>query len=524
MSKKPIAWDRLDNAAKIFPSNITKRDTKVFRFSCELTEEIQHDLLQTALDETIEQFPILQSVMRKGVFWNYLEESRLKPVVTEECHPVCRQLYDPNVRSLLFEVTYYQKRINFEVFHALTDGTGAMQFLKALVSRYLCLRYPEKMLPNLDYDASPTQKSEDSFQKYYDPDQEPKGEKPQKYKAYQLRGVKLPEARLGVIEGRMPVKELLAVSRQHNTTMTVLLSAVMIDAIHRQMSLRERNKTVVLAVPVNLRNYFASETARNFFGVVNVAYPFAERSGELSDIIAEVDKQLKAGLAKENLDRIINGYVKIEKNVAVRIVPLPLKNLVLKIAGMLNNTESTAAISNIGRSNIPDQLKPYIRMFSVVCSTDSLQACICSCDNLLTVSFSSAFQSNEVEKHFFRTFAEMGIPVEVASNICEEESDGVTNINPFKPKKTASCATPEQEARNERKKRKRAEKKESQAQKQHSKDAKRQEKERKKQEKTERHSLKSAAKEEKRAKKQVLRNEKRANKENKRKEARNEKV
>ena len=34
------SWSRLDNAAKIFPPNSNKRDTKVFRFTCRLKEEI----------------------------------------------------------------------------------------------------------------------------------------------------------------------------------------------------------------------------------------------------------------------------------------------------------------------------------------------------------------------------------------------------------------------------------------------------------------------------------------------------
>ncbi len=476
------------------------------------------DILQQALEETIALFPIFRSVLRKGLFWNYLEESRYKPIVTQEWQPICRRLYNPDVRSLLFEVTYFEKRINFEVFHALTDGTGAMQFLKALVSRYLQKRYPDRDLPALDYDASPTQKSEDSFQRYYNPDREqPKATKVKK-RAYQIKGVKTPESRLGVIEGRMAVKDLLEIAHQHNTTLTVLLAAVMIDAIHRQMILNEPHQTVVLSVPVNLRNYFDSATARNFFGVVNVGYSFRDGSGELDDIIAKVDQDLKAGLTKENLGRIISEYIDIEKNLAIRIVPLPLKNLVLRIAAKMSEKESTSTISNIGKTNIPPALQPYIRMFSVICSTSRLQACLCSCNDLLTVSFSSAFQSHEIEKHFFRTFAQMGVAVEVASNICEREGK-VTNVNPFRPKQAAACITPEQEKRIEKragKQIKKIEKQAKKAKKQTKKTQKQAQKAEKKAEKQQRKALrhtekadrKSAKKQAKREKKQLKKQKK----------------
>ena len=44
-------WNKLDNAAKIFPAAQSKKDTQVFRFSCELYKTVNKDLLQKAKDE-----------------------------------------------------------------------------------------------------------------------------------------------------------------------------------------------------------------------------------------------------------------------------------------------------------------------------------------------------------------------------------------------------------------------------------------------------------------------------------------
>ena len=78
-------------------------------------------------------------VLRKGLFWHYLEPCNLRPIVKEEYKEPCSRLYIKDKKTLLFEVTYYKKRINFEVFHVLTDGTGATEFLKELVKNYLYL-------------------------------------------------------------------------------------------------------------------------------------------------------------------------------------------------------------------------------------------------------------------------------------------------------------------------------------------------------------------------------------------------
>ena len=68
MSASEPKWIRLGNAAKIFPSTSSKKDPKVFRFSCELTEPVDGQTLQFALDQTMEKFPFYRSVLKRGYF------------------------------------------------------------------------------------------------------------------------------------------------------------------------------------------------------------------------------------------------------------------------------------------------------------------------------------------------------------------------------------------------------------------------------------------------------------------------
>ncbi|MFR0952435.1 MAG: hypothetical protein ACLSGK_06285 [Lachnospiraceae bacterium] len=113
-----------------------------FRFYCQLKEEVDGEILQAALDQTMEKYPLFQAVLRKGLFWFYLEHRDIRAVVKPETEPPCSRLYIPDKKSLLFQVSYDKNRINFEVFHALTDGTGAMHFLQELVQDYLILAHP----------------------------------------------------------------------------------------------------------------------------------------------------------------------------------------------------------------------------------------------------------------------------------------------------------------------------------------------------------------------------------------------
>ena len=76
-SRSSPPWRTLDNAAKIFPSTGSSHDSKVFRFVCELREPVEPQLLQAALDKALDRFPMYRSVMKRGWFWYYLEESPL---------------------------------------------------------------------------------------------------------------------------------------------------------------------------------------------------------------------------------------------------------------------------------------------------------------------------------------------------------------------------------------------------------------------------------------------------------------
>lgn len=71
-------WRNLDNAAKMFSAASSPKDTRVFRFYCLLKEPVDSGILQEALNKTIKKYPVFLSVMRKGLFWHYLEKSELR--------------------------------------------------------------------------------------------------------------------------------------------------------------------------------------------------------------------------------------------------------------------------------------------------------------------------------------------------------------------------------------------------------------------------------------------------------------
>ena len=416
-------WRKLDNAALAFPPATDKNDTRVFRMYCELTEEISPEILQDALDRTMEKYPLFQVVLRKGLFWFYLERRDIRAIAKEEIKPPCSRLYIPDKKSLLFEVSYYENRINFEVYHALTDGTGARNFLQELVQNYLILKHPETEFPHTDTEEKTTFRDheEDSFSQYYSAET-PKN-KDKNPRAVPLRGAMLSHEEMEVMEISIPVKKILAKAREYGTSITAYLSAVLICSIHEEIPRIRQKRPITLMVPVNLRNFFPSESMANFFGWIEVGYTFTEQT-TFRDVLEAVKKQFETELVKEKIAMNVNGYVRLEKNPLIRAVPLEVKKYFLMVGAAWGSRRITTVYSNIGVVRFAEEYNQYIQRFGFFTCTEALQLCSCSYGDELLLGFTSKIPGESIQRNFMRYLEEDEIPFTVERNDfpgCREE-------------------------------------------------------------------------------------------------------
>lgn len=412
--QKRAYWRSLDNAAKLFSAASSPKDTRVFRFYCELKEEVKEEILQEALNQTIQKYPVFLSVMRKGLFWHYLEKSELRPVVREEYKEPCSSLYVRDKKTLLFEVTYYEKRINFEVFRALTDGTGATEFLRELVKNYLYLIHEEDLEPVELSNQYLTVKDQedDSFSRYYDPDFPRKKKK--KIRAVQIKKGGKGYEELQINEASMSVKELLGIAREKKVSMSVLLTAAFICAIHEEMSRMQEKKPVILMVPVNLRKIFPSDSMLNFFGYIEPGYQFGGGKDSFEDVLEAVKLYFQENLSKEHMAGRMNELIAIEKHKILKWAPLELKNRCIRAGAKMAEQEVTAVLSNMSVVKMPEDYAQYIEKFGVYTSTNRTELCICSFQDTLSLGFTSRYDSTNIQRNFYRILKELGASVKVA--------------------------------------------------------------------------------------------------------------
>ena len=403
-------WFRLDNAAKIFPPVSSKKDPKVFRFTCILKEEVEKELLQESVNEALVFYPNFKAILKQGFFWYYLETTNFSPIVKEEKKDICSPIYSKKKKKLLFRVNYYKNRINLEVYHSLTDGTGALEFLKTIIYIYISKKHNIKDF-SFDYDASINEKSSDSFNKYYKFQLNKTNDTNNVYK---IKGDKL--SKMKVINGCMSTTELLALAHKYNTTITCLIVSIYILAIKENMALKDENKYIYIDIPVNLRKYFNSHTSRNFFSVLKLKY---NGDNNLCDIIKYVDKYLKNELKRENLFRTMNKFVSFEHIFLIRLIPLFIKNIVLKLIVYFNKI--TSSVTNLGIIRVDDNIKDYIDSFEVYVSTDKMQLSMCSYLDKLNIAFTTIFVNTDIIKTFYRKLSGLGIDIVITTNKVEGE-------------------------------------------------------------------------------------------------------
>lgn len=417
--QKEVRWDRLDNTAHLFPVIAGERMSNVYRVSVTLTEPIVPEFLQQALNIVLPRFDGFNLRLRRGVFWYYFEENN-KPapeVKMEDSFP-CRFIRPNQNNSYLFRVSYYKYRINLEIFHVLTDGMGAVNFLKELTYQYLRILHPELVEKTGDsLSCGTTLNREDSFLKNY---KKVSKKMYKTQKACLIKGEKLREGEFGVMHGYMNVAELKKISKEWGATINEYLVAVYMWSVYNEYLHGCASKRPIrVAVPVNLRPYFNSITTKNFFVMVSAEFHPIKEEHTFEEILDGVKESLRSQLTSEHLEHIFSYNVSNQKNRFLKAIPLPLKNIAMRYVYTQSALANTATITNVGKIDVAEEYKPYVEMFHVfmaISKGQHIKGSICSYDDTLVFTFSYDLLDPSIQRGFFRKLVQDGVKVEIESN------------------------------------------------------------------------------------------------------------
>ncbi|TVT29837.1 alcohol acetyltransferase [Salinicoccus cyprini] len=412
-------WYKIDNTGKIFHALSNAENSFVFRVSMILTERIDREVLQQALDQIVRRFPTLTVSLRKGLFWDYLEKNDQKLMVQEEETYPCAPINLKTSSGYLIRVIYYNNRISFEVFHSLTDGSGAMEFLKTLVYQYLLLKRKNIHHDNmilLPQDLPGTEEIEDSFEKYaYKNDR--KSIRMKEDPAYQITGTALDTAGISVIHGIMDGNALNRHAKGHSTTLTAFLTALLIKVISNQHTGHE---PIAVALPVNLRRQFPSRTMRNFFAVANIGVK-VEDDTNFEEILDEVAMKLVSRTAKESLQKGINHHFQLQRGMMTRIIPIFLKYPAMRYGfNHIGERTKSMTLSNMGNVKLPKSMEAYVERMDIALYPTSRSPISCAAGTIngrMTITFTLSIAETDIVRDFFIELKRLtGLEIEINSN------------------------------------------------------------------------------------------------------------
>lgn len=381
-------WRRLDNTGKLFAMVAGEDLSNVFRVSAVLTEEIDEGRLQEALSQTLPEFQVFQVRLRRGFFWNYFETNTREPAAEQETPYPCRFIEPHSSQMYLFRVSFFKKRINFEVFHGLTDGMGAMNFLKKLVENYLKLgeqeaSAEEALAAGEEGNRQETLQreagySDDGYLFHYSREKQGTNTGYEKKRAFQLKGKNLPFGETAVFHGYLNLRTFKALCHEKRVSMTKYLAALLLwSLIQVYLDGETKEDPVAVNLPINLRAFFKSDTMANFFAVTNISFPAHRRPESFDEVLLEVSRQMDEKIVRERLEETIASNVSKEKKWYVRITPLALKHLITEMIFAKNTKGYTLTLSNLGPVAVEEPFQEKIEDFHVVIGVSPRQPLKC---------------------------------------------------------------------------------------------------------------------------------------------------
>lgn len=431
MAGKKLPWYRMDNISVLYSSIQKEHYSAIYRFSAVMTEPVDKAALQRAIDKVIPRFPGFRNRIKKGAFWYYFERNDAPgPFLKKDSADPCAPVRFNEDNGWLIRFFYYERRISVELFHALSDGAGAMALLSCLLAQYLREKGIDVPAGNGVIDInekSVPEEWEDSYSRYATRRCKAAPLIP---RAYMNLGTPEKFYTFNVTMGFMEVSRLKARSAEIGVSITEYLAGVLMYVLiqkqRREHPLHE--KPIALTIPVNLRPYFPCITLRNFITTVQpwIAPSLGDYSFE--DICRRVHHYMQLHCTKPEMQAAFSRNVRIQNNRFLTFISCFVKDPIMLLSYRLKGIMPYSAnYTNPGIFRVPNEMEPYIEHMEVIQGQSPVSRpsfASISYGSIMSIAASGTMKESDVERGFFRFLVEDGIPVHIESNRQREYPEG----------------------------------------------------------------------------------------------------
>lgn len=351
----------VDNASILFLSLIRPYHTNNFRFSAVLHNPVSPEALQEAVNRIHPRFPSVLAGFRQD-FRHYRQIPAQSPPLVQPDPGLLKPMTPEELRNCCFRVYYKDCTISIELFHALTDGAGAIAVLTALVGEYLKIACPDEV-PAEPLGEPQAYEVTDSFLEMSDasPRRLPSRFSyllPRTADAdWQVRGSSL----------SLKTQFLLDAAHSYGVTLNTLLTAVMAQSIMQIQTAQkgaEGLKPVRIMAPINLRKTAGSRTLRNFSLYALPTVEPAQRDYSLPQLCDLISGQLQQQFSPDFQRSMVSSNVRIQNSWFFRMLPWKLKSAALRIGyHFFGESNSSLTLTNLGVVRLSEAMAPHLADF-----------------------------------------------------------------------------------------------------------------------------------------------------------------
>lgn len=395
----------LDLSGIIHLASRGKNHSSSYRFAANLTEEVNPEVLQRALEQVVPRFPTIAARIEAGFFNYKVVPVGKAPKVLEDCELIAT-FSKKEMEANAFRVLYKEKTISLECFHALTDGYGAITFLKTLLAEYFkqlkgIVVPTEQMILDLEESA----KQEEIVDDYYT--YAKKGKKLETGKvSYQFHSKSEKSSHIESYICPYQIKDLLTAAKSYQVSLNVYLTAVMLMTFTEARRESGSQMPVQVMVPMNLRNLFPSKTLRNFVLVAYATLLNRKEKYTFEEVLSIVKEQLQEQMGKEHLEATMHGFTTLERNPILKYVPLALKYWAVKIGHyVMGLKKSCITMTNLGPITFPELISKYVESVHVLLTPREASGYNCgiiTSGDTCYINFTRLCKEPELEKIFMK--------------------------------------------------------------------------------------------------------------------------
>ena len=466
--KNEKIWYELDAFAKTYSSIISEGRTTCFRLSALFSENIDLEILKNVVISLEKKYPFYNSELKKGIFWNYLQQKKAHFMIEEEKTYPCTDIQKDNPLRII----YFNNKLSIEIAHFLTDGKGAALFFQDLIEEYLEKKYfwenfEKDKKNNLIYKTEKKKeieiekinkiinfgkkinKNEKDFENkkseknFFEKTREllgndsvlknsQKNEYVDLYEKYMRKVSKettiksafhlpmkiLEKGQYHITTGEIDVESLKEESKKYGTTIGKYLLSVYFKILLDRYS--QAKNPIVIGVPVDLRKIFEETTYRNFFINITPSVDASLGAYSLSEIITYLDNYFTLKITKKEFYKSIYKAMNPMQNIIIKSVPYLIKRIFFPfIFDYYGERGYTTGFSNLGIFKVNKKYEKYLKGFRFLPPPSKrckIKMGVISDCKKVYVNFGNLTANYDIERDFFVYLRKRGIKSKIITN------------------------------------------------------------------------------------------------------------